>query len=80
MSKAAEKAALEHLAGHKELGLEYGDSAHIGIFLAGAKWGRQEERYMPEQRSRIDGMLDEVVMESLKEAIAEVEAERKEEK
>ena len=34
----AEKAALEHLARHKELELEYSDSAHIGIFLAGVKW------------------------------------------
>lgn len=39
----AEKAALEHLARHKELGLAYGDSAHIGIFLAGVKLGRQED-------------------------------------
>ena len=34
----AEKAALEHLARHKELSIEYSDGAHIGIFLAGAAW------------------------------------------
>lgn len=40
----AEKAALEHLARHKELGLEYSDSAHIGIFLAGVKWAARETK------------------------------------
>lgn len=45
-SAAAEKAALEHLSRHKEMGIEYSDSGHIGIFLAGVKWGRQEERQL----------------------------------
>lgn len=40
MSEEAEQAALEHLAMHKELGIEYSDGVHIGIFLAGAEWGR----------------------------------------
>jgi len=59
MSEEAEQAALEHLAMHKELGIEYSDGVHIGIFLAGAEWGRQPPQWinvedkLPERRKGV---------------------------
>lgn len=53
----AEKAALEHLARHKELELEYSDSAHIGIFLAGAAWAAPKwisvKERLPETENKV---------------------------
>lgn len=46
-------------------------------FLAGAEWGRQEERYLAEQRSRIDATLDEITIERVKAEIAAGEAKSK---
>lgn len=49
----------------------------LRAFLAGAEWGKQWERYCAEQRSRIDGMLDEITIERVKVEIAAGETESK---
>lgn len=72
---AAEKAAEEYV----KL-LSYGkgqESYYKAAFIAGAEWGKQEERYMAEQRGRIDAMLDEIAIERVKAEILAGEKEGK---
>lgn len=89
MSEDVEKAAQGWLEAARQKNLEiarqlkqewkrvYDGQEIREAFLAGAEWGREQERYMAEQRGRIDAMLEEIAIERVKAAILAGEKEGK---